>query len=104
VRETFGALVAMVQALHAHDPVVRHAMRAIAADEARHAQLAWQVHQWLWPRLDNDTRRLVVEHAALSRAELATPAPAHLTRVLGLPDADSHQRLLVALDAQLRVG
>src|SRR6185503_12478530 len=46
MRETIGALVAREQAGRAGDPVVRAAMRGIAADEARHAELAFQVDGW----------------------------------------------------------
>jgi hypothetical protein len=41
VRETFGAVVAMIQAERAGDARVRRAMRRIARDETRHAELSW---------------------------------------------------------------
>jgi len=43
VRETYGALIATRQAEAASDPVVRRAMRKIAADETAHAALSWDV-------------------------------------------------------------
>lgn len=46
VRETFGALMAHVQALRAADPVVRRTMAEVAVDESRHSALAWAVHTW----------------------------------------------------------
>ena len=46
VRETFGALIAMHQAERAGDPIIRRAMRRIAEEETRHAELAWEVASW----------------------------------------------------------
>ena len=43
VRETYGALVCMLQAEAAAEPRLRKQMAAIASDEARHAALAWHV-------------------------------------------------------------
>lgn len=51
VRETFSALLAWHQAARARDPQVALDMRGIAADETRHAELAWRVAAWLEPRL-----------------------------------------------------
>ena len=46
VKETYGAAIALHQADHANDLVLRTTMRAIARDELRHAELAWQVDRW----------------------------------------------------------
>jgi hypothetical protein len=46
VGETLAALIAQVAASHARDHAVRSALKQIAADEARHAQLAWRFVQW----------------------------------------------------------
>jgi len=51
VSEAFGALIAAHQAEQADDPRLRELLRTIADDELRHAQLAWDLHAWLWPRL-----------------------------------------------------
>ena len=89
VRETYGALVASWQALAAGVPRVRAAMGAIAADEQRHAELAWAVARWAEPRLDRATRRrLRTARAAGIDAldgELASDPPLPLVRVAGLP-------------------
>jgi hypothetical protein len=99
VRETFGALVASWQAAHAADPEVRAAMTAIAADETRHAALAWATARWAATKLDAAARarlRQAQSEAvrALSRdAAAATPAP--LVVQAGLP-TQAHARALVA--------
>ena len=59
VRETMGALIAAWQAERASDEVVRAAMKKIARDEARHAELAFQVAAWIDERLDADQRARV---------------------------------------------
>ena len=59
VRETFSAAVALVQAETASDARVRSALRRIAKDEMRHAELAWDVHHWVSGRLGVAARRRV---------------------------------------------
>jgi hypothetical protein len=59
VRETFGAVMAHVQALRATDPVVRSTMARIAVDESRHAALAWAVHAWGCTRMRPAERRRI---------------------------------------------
>jgi bacterioferritin (cytochrome b1) len=56
VRETFGALLASVQAHRAADAGIRAAMEAIAVDETEHAALAWDVAAWLETQLDGAAR------------------------------------------------
>ncbi|WP_233595239.1 MULTISPECIES: hypothetical protein [Corallococcus] len=77
VRETYGALVAHYQALHAQDTEVREAMVRIAEDETRHAGLSWDIDQWARSRLssqERDTLREAQRQAvALLRAEVAVP-------------------------------
>ena len=51
VREAFAAIVAGYQARRAEDPQVREAFEAIAADEVRHGQLAWDLHAWFSQQL-----------------------------------------------------
>lgn len=49
VGETVAALEAQEMAQRAVDPAVRRALETIAADEARHAELAWRFVKWvLW--------------------------------------------------------
>lgn len=46
VGETLAALVAQVAGEQARDPAVRVILKQVAADEGRHAQLAWRFVQW----------------------------------------------------------
>ncbi len=46
VNETVSAVIAAEQHAHASDPAVRAALAEIAADEARHAELAWKTVAW----------------------------------------------------------
>jgi hypothetical protein len=47
IGETIAAVLAAERAARATDPVVRRALAAIAADEARHAELAWRTLAWV---------------------------------------------------------
>ncbi|CAN5534867.1 hypothetical protein BH09MYX1_BH09MYX1_41090 [soil metagenome] len=51
VHETFAAAVAAIQGCTARDLRLRRAMKEIAGDEARHADLAWRVAAWIEPKL-----------------------------------------------------
>jgi hypothetical protein len=96
VRETFAALVAMHQAERASDPRVARAMRLIAEDETRHAELAWAIHRWAAPRLSAEARRRVRAAQAQAVAELGAGAGgwgADVGRVVGLPDGATEARL-----------
>jgi hypothetical protein len=97
VNETFSAALAAVQATCARDGRVRAAMRRIAVDEARHAELAWSVATWIDTRLDGAARERVT--AARTKAARAlvkangrgvAPSAAY---ALGLPTA-SQARLM----------
>jgi hypothetical protein len=77
VRETHGALLAFVEALSSPDPSLRRAMRSIAEDECRHAELAWSVHAWALPRLPPAARKRVDD--ALRAAARELPAWARRT-------------------------
>lgn len=77
VLETFGALVGMAQAELAADFDVRQVMRSVAADEARHGELAWAVHAWAVHRLAPDAgARVRVARDAALRALVAAAADA----------------------------
>lgn len=105
VRETFGALIAMHQAERAQDPTIRYAMRRIAQDETRHAELSWQIDAWLRPLL-GDAERTRIEEARrqairdLRREASLSPSEAVVTRA-GLPTAEAATRLLTALEHAL---
>ena len=59
VKETFGALLATWQAEHAANPRIRRTLRRIAADETRHAALAWGILAWGMKELAPTERRRV---------------------------------------------
>jgi hypothetical protein len=71
VRETYGAVVGLVEAHVSPDEPLRRAMQSIAADECRHAELAWAVHAWALPRLSSDERRRVESAMREAVAEIA---------------------------------
>lgn len=99
VRETFGALVANVQEERASGDL-RDLVGMIARDEIVHAQLSWDVGEWLASRLTEDERAEVERafvaafdelDAELSRAEPWGDA------ALGLPGRDEQRALLRAM-------
>jgi hypothetical protein len=101
VRETYGAAVALWQGERAQDPAVRELMSAIAADEVRHAELAFAVDAWADVRLSPAARARRARAVAGAVAELAVAAAADAsvvdpeTRLLaGLPDANEAGALL----------
>jgi hypothetical protein len=89
VHEAWAAVGAAWTAVRARDPELRAAYASIAADEAGHAQLAWDLHAWLIGQLDAEARAraLAGQRAAIealpriAAAEVAPPA-------LGLPGPD----------------
>ncbi|CAM3175720.1 ferritin-like domain-containing protein [Corallococcus sp. ZKHCc1 1396] len=105
VRETYGALVAHHQALHARDAGVREAMVRIARDETRHAELSWDIDRWACPRLsvqERDALREAQRNAvALLRAEVAVPLDARLITEAGLPTPEVALVLLDTLEQEL---
>jgi hypothetical protein len=106
VRETLGALVARWQAGWASDGRIRAAMTVIARDEAKHAELAWQIDAWASARLAPDARARVAAARANAFALLegeiqrSAPGPA-LTAAAGMPSAADTARLARALQSTL---
>jgi hypothetical protein len=75
VRETYGAVTGLVEAETSRDASLRRAMKQIAADECRHAELAWEVHAWAMARLSSDERRRVEAAMRDAVAEIARRDP-----------------------------
>jgi rubrerythrin len=75
VGETFAALLATWQATHSVDPRVRRTMQRIAADETRHAALAWEILHWGAPRLASRERARVRRALDTAVAQLARSGP-----------------------------
>jgi hypothetical protein len=105
VRETFGAAIAMIQAARARDAHVRRAMKSIARDETRHAELSWAVARWLMPKLDVASRHRVHEAQEKAIAALVHDAAQEpdqsLTEKLGVPSAPQALAVLADLKAAL---
>ena len=105
VNETYAAAEATHQAARAADPLIRHAMRVIAADETRHAALSWQIARWVTPQLDTITRARIAaaQHAAVasSAVTVRAGADAELCTRAGLPDANAARALHASLSREL---
>jgi rubrerythrin len=104
VRETFGALVATWQAAHAQDSNVARAFRSIAADETRHAALAWAIANWAENRLDRDANARIEKamNDAIRELEAANHSshPA-VVKHAGLPNARTHRTMIAQLREKL---
>jgi hypothetical protein len=91
VRETYGAVLATWQAAHATDAGIRRCFARLAADETRHAALAWAVAEWVDGRLDAAARARLARarRGAVRRLvrETAGEPPRALAALLGLPSA-----------------
>jgi hypothetical protein len=106
VRETFAALLAHHQALHAKDAPLRRAMEALARDETRHASLALAVHAWAMPRLSDADQAVVlraVRRAAAKLLRAPLDATSDVREIVGLPDRRTAARLARALVAALEL-
>lgn len=103
VQETWAALLAAHQAEAAEDPEVRALMAQIAADETRHAELAWAIDAWLNTRLTADERQEVAaaRSAAAARLQPRADLPATYIRGLGLPAHARAEPMWQALNATL---
>ncbi|WP_224372177.1 ferritin-like domain-containing protein [Hyalangium versicolor] len=105
VRETFGALVAHYQALHARDADVREAMTRIAEDETRHAELSWAIDRWAREQLSAAERATLREAqreaVATLREEVALPLDAMLATEAGLPAPEIAASLVATLKQEL---
>jgi rubrerythrin len=106
VSETYAALVASHQAQAAATRALREAFAQVAEDEARHAELAWDLHLELSKRLAPRERACVAEAMDTALAALAQARPAlegpDTRRELGLPDPETDLRLRRALAVALR--
>lgn len=106
VRETWAALSAAHQARHAGDPRIRAAMVDIAADERRHAELAWALDDWLRLRLDDAAWSRVEAARADAARQLregvtARRLPSEVVRDAGVPDGAGARALARGLAAAL---
>jgi hypothetical protein len=103
-RETYGALLALWQSRNAMDPVVAATMASIAEDEARHAELAWEVAAWAESKLSPAARSRTVAARDQALAELnvaVVSPPSSLVAVAGLPPIEINANLIEALVEQV---
>jgi hypothetical protein len=78
VGETVSAIVAAEQLARAQEPAVRSALETIAADEARHAELAWRTVAWALEVGGAEVRSAcerAFTEALAQEPDLATAAP-----------------------------
>jgi hypothetical protein len=105
VAETWAALVAHVQAQRAPTARARRQFRRIAADETRHAELAWDLHRHLSDALDEPERETLA--AGLSQfidalaAGTALASCVERVSQVGLPGPDLERALRARLSAVL---
>lgn len=100
VHETWAAMVAHHQAVHASDPEIRSAFATIAEDEARHGELAFAIDAWLAGRLTPAERSTVAAARASAIAGLIdglVEPLASVARAAGLPGADRSLSLASAI-------
>lgn len=102
VRETYGALLAAYQARASTHADVRRELARIAADEARHAELSWDVHRWIMTRLDERERAEIgrAMRAAIAdlRRELHVEPSDDVVAIAGFPRAETALGLFDALE------
>lgn len=87
INETIAAVIVTTAAALARDPVVRASLQAIAADEQRHAALAWRTVAWALRTGDQAV------HHAVARAFATIPGAEEATDEDGL---EVHGRLSAA--------
>ena len=106
VNETFGAVVAAMQAKDASDASIKRMMGAIAREELQHAALSWRVAAWIEPRLETSARARVDEarRGALAALDAELAKGGEGLPSLGLPDAARARAALEAIRPALESG
>ncbi len=105
VAETWSALLCTWQARHSVDPEIAAALRQIAVDETRHAELAWSLAAWMRGRLDAatnasiDAERQAAAAALVPSLEITMGASARAA--LGLPSTEAARILASGLQAAM---
>lgn len=108
VFETWGALLAHYQAMHATDREIARAMQTIAREESSHAELSRKVDQWICASLNDKQRKRIgrARHLAVERlrASLEGTIAEELRGPLGLPDAPTARVLFAAVEPLLTMS
>jgi hypothetical protein len=98
-------LIACRQARLAADPTIRETMGTIAADETRHAALAWAIDAWSRHHLSETARHRVrgarTEAISLLLRDVAVSEAAAVRLPAGLPDGAEAVDAASALFARL---
>lgn len=88
VLETWAALRAAWIAEHGEDPELRRVYAELAADEAEHAQLSWDLHQWLKGQISqemSDAAESLLQASLETLPALALAQSEVSPRALGIP-------------------
>lgn len=85
VREAFGVVLGLWQAVHAPTQELRAFFAQLAEDEARHAALAWSVDTWARAQLDASTNARIDRARDAALEALATSLAEVPVEGLGLP-------------------
>jgi hypothetical protein len=94
VEETVAALVAAAQLAGARDEAVRAALTRIAADEARHAELAWSFLSWALASGGPELRRtLLAARDQLEASGIGAPRASSSASDAQLAERHAHGRL-----------
>lgn len=99
VNETWAAMQAWFQAHHAQDPEIREAMRTIATDETRHAELGRDLHDWFCSQLTPEAVQRIETARDAAIRSLLSRQPAEADAALGLPSRAQAQTLIATLRA-----
>ncbi len=94
IHEAFAALQALWQAKHAEAPAIRAIFQSIAQDELGHAQLAFDLHQWLCSLLSAEEREQVLQAGRAAIKNITAPENSAVVAGLGLPTATELQQLM----------
>ncbi len=95
IYESFSALKAQYQSLHATDERILAVMKVIARDETHHAQLAWDIHHFLVAQLSPNEQELIQEAQRKATQKLIEQAVSDSTRTVtgfGTPPVDLAER------------
>jgi hypothetical protein len=105
VREAYGVVDAAYRALHAPTQALRDLYDTIANDEARHAQLSWDIAHWLEPQLTKAQRQTLATARQRAHMELCeqllSSQRASQVQHLGAPTPRTAAHMAQVLYAQL---
>jgi hypothetical protein len=101
INETIAAVEAETAGEHAADPAVASALREIADDEARHAELAWRIVAWCVRTGEPGLVAALHEAAAAAGASLAAAPAASPAADSAADSADLAAYGVLGPDAQL---